>query len=131
MNFAPQAIALGLLVGLGFGYAAFGVVVMLSNVGAGQRLWWLEWGFGLVIAALVIVQFSRAQSRQSSAPRADRGERAIQRLSYRRGPILSLEEIVSETLLDEASALSTLRNLEAQAQAEQLEDGRWRLLERK
>jgi hypothetical protein len=131
MNFPPQAIALGLLVGLGFGYAAFGVVTILSNVIVGQRLWWLEWSFGLVVAALVAVLFSRAQARQVSTPRADRGERAIWRLSYRRGRELSLEQIVSETLLDEASALSALRSLEAQGQAMPLEDGRWRLLEPK
>lgn len=131
MSLTPQAIALGLLVGLGFGYAAFGLVVVLSNVIVGQRLWWLEWGFGLVVAALVTIQFSRLQSRQSSTPRADRGERAIWRLSYRRGRTLSLDQIVSETLLDEAAALAALRNLEAQGQAEPLEDGRWRLLEPK
>jgi hypothetical protein len=78
---------------------------------------------------LVTVWFSRLQSKQSSTPRADRGERAIWRLSYRRGRELSLEQIVSGTLLDEVAALSALRSLEAQGQAEQLEDGRWRLLE--
>ena len=129
MNFPPQAIALGLLVGLGFGYAAFGLVVVFSNVIVGQRLWWLEWGLGLVVAALVTVQFSRIQSGQTNAPRADRGERAIWRLSYRRGRTLSLDQITAETMLDESAALSALRNLESQGQAEALEDGQWRLLE--
>jgi hypothetical protein len=129
VNFTPQAIALGLLVGLGFGYAAFGLVTVISNVIVGQQLWWLEWGFALVVAALVTVWFSRLQSRQSSAPRADRGERAIWRLSYRRGRELSLEQIVNETLLDEVAALNALHGLESQGQAERLENGSWRLLE--
>ncbi len=129
MNFPPQAIALGVLVGLGFGYATFGLITVLSNVIVGQRLWWLEWGFGLVVAALVSVQFSRIQSQQANAPRADRGERVIWRLSYRRGRTLSLDQITAETMLDETAALAALRNLESQGQAEALEDGRWHLLE--
>jgi hypothetical protein len=128
MNIAPQAIVLGVLVGLGFGYAAFGLVTVISNVIVGQQLWWLEWGFALMVAALVTVLFSRIQARQLATPRTDRGERAIWRLSYRRGRTLSLEQIVSETLLNEAAALSALRSLEIQGQAERLEDGRWRLL---
>jgi hypothetical protein len=129
MNVTPQAIVLGLLVGLGFGYAAFGLVTVITNVIVGQQLWWLEWGFALIVAALVAVWFSKLQSRQSSTPRADRGERAIWRLSYRRGRELSLEQITSGTLLDEVAALSALQSLEAQGQAERLENGRWRLLE--
>ncbi len=129
MSFTPQAIVLGLLVGLGFGYAAFGLVTVITNVIVGQQLWWLEWGFALIAAALVAVWFSRLQSRQLVAPRMDRGERAIWRLSYRRGRELSLEQITSGTLLDEVAALSALQSLEAQGQAERLEDGRWRLLE--
>jgi hypothetical protein len=129
MNFTPQAVVLGLLVGLGFGYAAFGLVTVITNVIVGQQLWWLEWGFALTVAALVMAWFSKLQSRQSSTPRADRGERAIWRLSYRRGRTLGLEQIVNETLLDEAAALSALRSLESQGQAKRLEDGRWTLLE--
>lgn len=124
----PQALILAVCVGIGFGYATLGAVSAVSNTGWGTRLWWLEVVIALMAAILVARAFVRLQHRQSDAPRLDRGERAIWRLSYRRGTVLSFEQIVRETLLDEGSALSALRSLEAQGQARLENDGRWRLL---
>ena len=124
----PQIVILAVCVGVGFGYATLGAVSAVSNTVWGTRLWWLEVMMALIAATLVAWAFVRVQSRQTDLPRLDRGERAIWRLSYRRGLVLSLEQIVQETLLDEGSALAALRSLEAQGQARLEDDGRWRLL---
>ncbi len=124
----PQIVILAVCVGIGFGYATLGAVSALFNTVWGARLWWLEVTVALMAALLVARAFLRVQARQTDAPRLDRGERAIWRLSYRRGQVLSLEQIVQETLLDEGSALTALRSLEAQGQARLEADGRWRLL---
>ena len=126
-SLAPYLIAV--CVAVGFGYAAFGVVTALTNILVGARLWVLEVGVGVLAAWATLVWMQRLQTRQTSSPRLDRGERAIWRLSYRRGNLLALEEIVRETLLDEGAALAALRSLEAQGQARLEDDGRWRLLE--
>ena len=124
----PQAVILAVCVGIGFGYATLGLVSAISNTVWGTRLWWLEVSVAFIAAALVVRGFLGVQNRQSHGPRLDRGERAIWRLSYRRGLVLSLEQIVRETLLDEGAALAALRSLEAQGQARPEADGRWRLL---
>jgi hypothetical protein len=125
----PQAVILAVCVGIGFGYATLGLVSLVSSTVWGARLWWLEVTVALIASMLVARGFLGVQNRQTDVPRVDRGERAIWRLSYRRGQVLSLEQIVQETLLDEGSALAALRSLEAQGQARLENDGRWRLLE--
>jgi hypothetical protein len=124
----PQAVILVVCVGIGFGYATLGLVSLVSSTVWGARLWWLEVTVALIASMLVARGFLGLQNRQTDVPRVDRGERAIWRLSYRRGQVLSLEQIVQETLLDEGSALAALRSLEAQGQARLEDDGRWRLL---
>jgi hypothetical protein len=124
----PQIVILAVCVGIGFGYATLGLVSLVSSTVWGARLWWLEVTVALIASMLVARSFLGVQNRQTDVPRVDRGERAIWRLSYRRGQVLSLEQIVQETLLDEGSALAALRSLEAQGQARLEDDGRWRLL---
>jgi hypothetical protein len=124
----PQIVILAVCVGIGFGYATLGLVSLVSSTVWGARLWWLEVTVALIASMLVARSFLGVQNRQTGEPRVDRGERAIWRLSYRRGQVLSLEQIVQETLLDEGSALAALRSLEAQGQARLEDDGRWRLL---
>jgi hypothetical protein len=74
--------------------------------------------------------FARVENRQRFNPRADRGERAIWRLAYRRGWKLRLDDILEGTMLDENSALSALKSLEAKQQAKLEPDGTWTLLEK-
>jgi hypothetical protein len=123
------AVALAVLFAVGCFYAAFGTISVLAGVKVGYQLWWLE----LLIAAasvwLGLKLFSRVENRQNGNPRADRGERAIWRLAYRKGWKLSLEDILEGTMLNENSALNALRSLEAKQQAKLEPDGTWTLLE--
>jgi DNA-binding MarR family transcriptional regulator len=89
----------------------------------------LEFVMAVLAAFAVLAWFGRVEARQGSNPRLDRGERAIWRLSYRQGKILTLEQILEFTLLDESTVLATLRQLEAKGEAQLEPDGRWRLLE--
>jgi hypothetical protein len=114
--------------GIGFGYATLGVLSIIGTVALGYRLWWLEVLMAVVFGTLTFLLFKRVFDRQSARPIANRGERAIWRLAYRRGLELSLEQIVSETLLDEGAALAALRDLEGKGQAVALPENRWRLV---
>jgi hypothetical protein len=123
------AVVVALCVGVGFYYAAFAVISISSSVLWGSRLWGLEFVVALLAAWAIIAWFGRLETRQRSNPRLDRGERAIWRLSYRQGNVLTLEQIQEFTLLDESTVLATLRRLEGKGEAQLEPDGSWRLLE--
>jgi hypothetical protein len=129
MRLSWPAVVVALCVGVGFYYAAFAVISISSSVLWGSRLWGLEFVVALLAAFAVLAWFGQVETRQSSNPRLDRGERAIWRLSYRRGNVLTLEQIRESTLLDEGTVLATLRQLETKGEAQLEADGRWRLLE--
>jgi hypothetical protein len=129
MRLSWPAVILALCVAVGFYYAAFAVISITSGVLWGSRLWGVEFVVALLAAWAVLVWFGRLETRQSSNPRLDRGERAIWRLSYRQGNVLTLEQIQEFTLLDESTVLATLRRLEAKGEAQLEPDGSWRLLE--
>ncbi len=124
------AIALAVLFAVGCFYAAFGTISVLAGAKMGYQLWWLELLIAAVCVWLGLQLFSRIENRQDTNPRADRGERAIWRLAYRKGWKLSLGEILAGTMLDESSALSALKSLEAKHQAKLEPDGTWTLLEK-
>jgi hypothetical protein len=113
-------------VGIGFGYATYGVL-SLFKLGLGFALWWLEPLVAVGVGVACFWWCGQIANRQTVTPVLSRGERAIWRLSYRRGRELTLAQIVSETLLEENAALEALRSLEAQGQAVQVADGVWRL----
>jgi hypothetical protein len=123
------AVIVALCVGVGFYYAAFAVISIASNVLWGSRLWGVEFLVALLAAWAVIAWFGRLETRERSNPRLDRGERAIWRLSYRQGNVLTLEQIQEFTLLDESTILATLRRLETKGEAQLEADGSWHLLE--
>jgi hypothetical protein len=129
MKLSWPAVVVALCVGVGFYYAAFAVISISSSVLWGSRLWGLEFVVALLAAWAVIAWFGRLETRQRSNPRLDRGERAIWRLSYRQGNVLTLEQIQEFTLLDESTVLATLRRLETKGEAQLEPDGSWRLLE--
>ena len=129
MRLSWPAVIVALCVGVGFYYAAFAVISIASSVLWGSRLWGVEFVVALLAAFAVIVWFGRLETRERSNPRLDRGERAIWRLSYRQGNILTLEQIREFTLLDESTVLATLRRLETKGEAKLEPDGSWRLLE--
>jgi hypothetical protein len=123
------ALALSVLFAVGCFYAAFGTISVLAGVKVGYQLWWLELLIAIFCVWLGLQVFARLERRENVNPRADRGERAIWRLAYRKGWKLSLEEIVESTMLDNVSALNALRSLEAKQQAKLESDGTWTLLE--
>jgi hypothetical protein len=129
MKLSWPAVVVALCVGVGFYYAAFAVISISSSVLWGSRLWGLEFVVALLAAWAVIAWFGRVETRERSNPRLDRGERAIWRLSYRQGNVLTLEQIQEFTLLDESTVLATLRRLETKGEAQLEADGSWRLLE--
>ena len=131
MRLSWPAVIVALCVGVGFYYAAFAVISISSSVVWGSRLWGLEFVVALLAAFAVLAWFGRVETRQGSNPRLDRSERAIWRLSYRQGNVLTLEQIQEFTLLDESTVLATLRRLETKGEAQLEADGRWRLLEPK
>jgi hypothetical protein len=124
------AIALTVLFAVGCFYAAFGTISALAGVKVGFQLWWLEVLIAAACVWLGLQVFARVENRQSFNPRADRGERAIWRLAYRKGWKLRLDDILEGTMLDENSALSALKSLEAKQQAKLESDGTWTLLEK-
>ncbi len=124
------ALALAVLFAVGCFYAVFGTISLLFGVKVGYQLWWLELVIAAVCVWLGLQAFSRVENRQNINPRIDRGERAIWRLAYRKGWKLSLKDILEGTMLDENSALSALRSLEAKQQARLEPDGIWTLLEK-
>jgi hypothetical protein len=124
------ALALAVLFAAGCFYAAFGTISVLAGAKLGYQLWWLELLIAAACVWLGLQVFSRVENRQSVNPRADRGERAIWRLAYRKGWKLSLEDILAGTMLDENSAMNALRSLEAKQQAKLEPDGTWKLFER-
>jgi hypothetical protein len=123
------ALALAVLFAIGCFYAAFGTISVLAGAKLGYQLWWLELLIAGFCVWLGLQVFARVQNRQQRNPRADRGERAIWRLAYRKGWKLKLEDILDGTMLDQNSALSALRSLEAKQQAKLESDGTWTLLE--
>ena len=125
------ALALAVLFAVGCYYAAFGVISILAGAIVGYKLWWLELLTALLCVWLGLQAFARVENRQRAAPRADRGERAIWRLAYRKAWKLSLEDITRGTMLDEASALAALKLLESKNQARLEPDGTWVLLDPK
>jgi hypothetical protein len=125
------ALALAVLFAAGCYYAAFGVVSVVAGVLVGYQLWWLELSIALLCVWIGLKVFARVENHQNANPRADRGERAIWRLSYRKGWKLRLEEILEGTLLDENAALAALKSLEAKQQARLEPDGTWTLLDQK
>jgi hypothetical protein len=124
------ALALAVLFAVGCFYAAFGTVSVLAGAKMGYQLWWLELLIAGVSVRLGLQVFARVENRQQNNPRMDRGERAIWRLAYRKGWRLSLEDILTETMLNEQSALHALGSLEAKRQAKLESDGTWTLLEK-
>ena len=131
MRLSWPAVIVALCVAVGFYYAAFAVISIASSVVWGSRLWGLEFVVALLAAWAVLAWFGRVETRQGSNPRLDRGERAIWRLSYRQGNVLTLEQIQEFTLLDQSTILATLRQLETKGEAQLEADGSWRLLEPK
>jgi hypothetical protein len=129
MKLSWPAVIVALCVGVGFYYAAFAVISISSSVLWGSRLWGLEFVVALLVAFAVLAGFGRVETRERSNPRLDRGERAIWRLSYRQGNVLTLEQIQEFTLLDESTVLATLRRLETKGEASLEPDGSWRLLD--
>jgi hypothetical protein len=123
------ALALSVLFAVGCFYAAFGTISVLAGAKVGYQLWWLELLVAAVCVWLGLKVFARVENRQQANPRADRGERAIWRLAYRKGWKLSVTDILEGTMLDESSALNALRSLEAKQQAKLEPDGTWTLLE--
>ena len=126
------AIAVSVALGIGFGYACLGILTILGSSVLGVttlalRLWWLELAVALLAGFGAYRLFIALEARQVSAPRTDRGERALLRLAYRNGFELTLEQITTATLLDRSAALEVLRQLEARGAATDLGDGRWRL----
>ncbi len=124
------ALALSVLFAVGCFYAAFGTISVLLGVKVGYQLWWFELLIAIFCVWFGLQIFSRVENRQQLNPRADRGERAIWRLAYRKGWKLSLEDILDGTMLDENSALNALKSLEAKQQAKLESDGTWTLLEK-
>lgn len=127
------AIAVSIALGIGFGYASLGVLSIIGSrvlgiTTFGYRLWWLEVLVAIAAGFGAFSLFTRIETRQSSSPRLDRGERAIVRLAYRNGFELTLEQITNDTLLDHSAALEVLRQLEARGSAADLGGGRWRLV---
>jgi hypothetical protein len=122
-----QAWFLAVCSGIGFGYATLGIIHITLGQVWGRRLWWLELLLVLGTTVVMLWLFGRTTTHQDQTPRADRGQRAILRLAYRRGKVLSVAEIVAETLLDEGSALATLHKMREGGQVEQLENGSWRV----
>jgi hypothetical protein len=102
-------------------------VLSLFKLGLGFAFWWLEPLVALGVGLACFWLCGQIANRQSAAPVLSRGERAIWRLSYRRGRDLSLQQIVAETLLEEGAAFEALHSLEAKGQAVQVEAGVWRL----
>lgn len=125
MNFAW--LTLSSAVGIGFGYATLGVLSMLGTNRLGWALWWLEPLVAVLVGLGCFAICQRIATKQHQAPIANRGERAIWRLAYRRGWDLTLEQIVAETMLEEGAALSALRQLEAKGQAVLTAPNRWQL----
>jgi hypothetical protein len=125
------AIALAVLFAVGCFYAAFGVISIVAGVLIGYQLWWLELLIALICVWFGLQVFARVENRQNMNPRADRGERAIWRLAYRKGWRLKLEDILEGTLLDENAALAALKSLESKQQARFETDGTWTLLDQK
>jgi hypothetical protein len=122
------ALAVSVALGIGCGYATLGVLSIIGTNVLGYRLWWLEVLIGVTVAVLTMRVFSSIFNRQTQAPRANSDERAIWRLAYRKGFELTLEQIVSDTMLEEGTALRALRELERDGQAEFLGENRWRLV---
>jgi hypothetical protein len=123
------AIALSVLFAVGCFYAAFGTISVLAGATVGYRLWWLELLIAATCVWLGLQAFARVENRQQRHPRADRGERAVWRLAYRKGWKLSLADILEGTMLDEQAALNALKSLEAKQHAKLESDGTWTLLE--
>lgn len=123
------ALALSVLFAVGCFYAAFGTISVLLGVKTGYQLWWLELLIAIFCVWFGLQIFFRVENRQDINPRADRGERAIWRLAYRKGWTLSLKDILDGTMLDENSALNALKSLEAKQQARLEPDGTWTLIE--
>ena len=73
MNLPPTLVAV--CVALGFGYAAFGTVTVLSDAAWGVRLWPLELAVAGLAGWASFRWFGRLQSGQARSPRPDRGER--------------------------------------------------------
>jgi membrane protein implicated in regulation of membrane protease activity len=126
-QFPPQAWFLAVCSGVGFGYATLGVIHITLGQVWGRRLWWLELLLVLAATAVVLWLFRRTLTHQGRRPRSDQGQRAIMRLVYRRGNVLSITEIAAETLLDEGNALATLHQMRERGQAEPLANGLWRV----
>jgi hypothetical protein len=123
------AFSLAILFAVGCYYAAFGVISILAGVVVGYKLWWVELLISCVCVWFGLKTFARVENRQQISPRADRGERAIWRLAYRKGWMLSLEDITQGTMLNEVSALAALKSLESKNQAKLEPDGVWTLQE--
>ena len=123
------AFALAILFAVGCYYATFGVISILAGAAVGYKLWWVELLIALLCVWFGLQTFTRVENRQQIAPRADRGERAIWRLAYRKGWKLSLEDITRGTMLNEVSALAALKSLESKNQVKLEPDGTWTLQE--
>jgi hypothetical protein len=117
-------IFLSATVGIGFGYATFGT---LSLIGLGWQLWWLEPMVALIVGITCFTICQNIALRQNQSPVTNRGERAIWRLAYRKGWEVSLEQILSETMLSESAAIAALHQLELNGQAVQIASNTWRL----
>ena len=117
-------IILSSAVGIGFGYATFGVLSLLK---LGWQLWWLEPLTALAVGLFCFMLCQNIATRQTLTPITTRGERAIWRLAYRKGWDLSLQQILTETLLSENAARTALHQLEQSGQAIQTSTDTWRL----
>ncbi len=124
-------ISMGLLlavcVGMGFGYAAFGMVSIFTNAYVGARSVFLEIAVAIAAATLALVLLIRLRNATDGLSGMQRAERAIWRLAHRRGGVVSLHDIEQNTLLDNGAAQTVLKSLAEKNEATQLADGRWKI----
>jgi hypothetical protein len=121
-------VALSTAVGLGFGYATLGVLSIIGTKQLGWQLWWLEPVVALGVGLFCFMLCGQVAQAQLNTPNTNRGERAIWRLVYRKRTCeVSLEQIITETMLEEGAALNALRELETKGLAVMTAPNLWLL----
>jgi hypothetical protein len=115
-------------VALGFSYAAYLVAVAFGGLALGYRLWPLEYAVAAAVGYGVFLLAARVEEKHESGLRPDLAQRAIERLAYRRGNVVTVESVARETLLDEPGALHALERMVSAGAAERHGDGEYRIL---
>lgn len=121
-----QPALLAFLVALGCAYGLYGLVAVFGGVNLAYRLVPLEFIGAIVIGAVVYRLFQRVREGHSSGVRPDQAERAIERLAYRRRRPLTVQDVASDTLLDEPGALLALEAMVKAGSAERV-NGAYRI----